>query len=663
MEPDFSGWATKANLKCSDGRTITSDAFKHMDGQQVPLVWQHGHNDVSNVLGYAILKHLPEGVRADGYFNGTSKGQDAKALVQHQDIKALSIYANNLVQKSSSVTHGNIREVSLVLAGANPGAVIDFVSIRHGDGDVTDLDDEAVIFSGEELIHADATNADEGPTVQEIFDTLTPEQVDAVNVIVSAAVENAAASSTTDTTGTGATDAGAAAHSDKTDEGDLDHQEGNGTVTRNVFDQTKTDTDKDSLKHVLDDAGKAEIFSAWRKTGSMKEAVEDYALAHGITPMDILFPNAKLLSNTPQFNSRRMEWVAGVLNSVSHSPFSRVRTIVADITQDDARARGYIKGSFKKDEWFTVTKRETTPTTVYKKQSFDRDDVIDITDFDVVAWVKVEMDLMLKEELARAILIGDGRAIDDPDHIQDPLASTNGAGIRSILNEHELYKTDVFVNLDDASSNNLEATDAIVNAMRFYKGTGRPVMYTTWATLTSLLLTRDTLNRRLWTNKDDLASSLLVSDIIPVEVLESVPNLLAIIVNLADYNIGADRGGEVNMFDFFDIDYNKMKYLIETRISGALTKVKSALVVMKTASTDVLVVPTVPTFNKTTGVVTIPTKTGVVYKNAAGATLTAGAQTALTAGQSLVVHAVPASGYYFATDGTTVEWTFSMTPA
>lgn len=663
MEPDFSGWATKANLKCSDGRVITSDAFKHMDGQQVPLVWQHASNNVSNVLGYAVLKHLPEGVRADAYFNGTKDAQHAKELVEHRDIKALSIYANNLIQKSNNVTHGNIREVSLVLAGANPGALIDFISVRHGDGSVSDLDDEAVIFTGDELIHADAAAVDEGPTVQEVFDTLTPAQVDVVNILVSKAVEDATAADNTTGTGVTGTDAGAAAHSVKTDEGNLDHKEGTADVTRNVFDQTKTDADKDSLKHVLTEDGKGEIWGYWKKTGSLRDAVDQYALAHGVTPMDILFPNAKNLTNTPQFNSRRMEWVTGVLNGVSHSPFSRVKTIVADITQEDARAKGYIKGSYKKEEWFTLTKRETSPTTVYKKQKFDRDDVIDITDFDIVAWVKAEMDLMLKEEIARAILIGDGRAIDDPDHIQDPLGATSGPGIRSILNEHELYKTDVTVNIDDASSNNLEITDGILNAMRFYKGSGRPTMYTTWATLTSLLLTRDTQNRRIFVNKDDLAAALMVTDIIPVEVLESIPNLLAIIVNLGDYNVGADRGGEVNMFDFFDIDYNQMKYLIETRISGAMTKIKAALVVMKTAAANVLVVPTVPAFNKTTGVVTIPTKTGVVYKDAANATLTAGAQTALTAGQSLVVHAVPATNYYFFTDGTTVEWTYSMTPA
>jgi hypothetical protein len=670
MEPDFSGWATKANLKCSDGRTILSDAFKHMDGQQVPLVWQHGHNDAGNVLGYAILKHTADGVRADGYFNTTAAGANAKQLVEHGDIKALSIYANQLVEKSKNVIHGFIREVSLVLAGANPGAKIDFVNVRHSDGSIDELEDEAVIHSGTELFHDDVAPVDDAPndtTVQEVWDSLSPEQQDVVSYLVGAAVEAAQ-----DPDGDGDNDAEkgveadqaeAAQHSDnndnQSDEDDVTHKEGTGGMTRNVFDQTNTGTEPG--KHVISHADQKGIFADAMKIGSLKEAVDNYALQHGIEPIDILFPNFTNLTNTPQFNSRRMEWVQGVLDGTSKTPFSAVRSIVADITQDEARALGYIKGSFKKEEWFTVTKRTTTATTVYKKQKLDRDDIIDITDFDVVAWMKVEMSMMLREELARAILIGDGRDIADPDKIQDPSAATSGAGIRSIVNEHELYKTDVFVNIADANSSYVEVIESIVRSMEFYKGTGTPTFYTTLSIIAKMLLLKDTLGRRLYNSKADLAAAMMVSDIVAVEVMNTMPNVLGIVVNLADYNIGANKGGEVSLFDFFDIDYNQYKYLAETRVSGALTKVKSALVIQTTTGTNVLATPTSPTFVKATGVVTIPAVTGVVYKNSAGGgTLTAGAQTALTAGQELNVYAVPASGYYFETTGTTVEWHFEV---
>lgn len=664
MEPDFSGWATKANLKCSDGRTIMSDAFKHMDGQQVPLVYQHGHKKIDEVLGHVFLKHTAEGTRADAYFNDTPSGQNAKMLVRHKDIKHLSIYANNLQEMAvKKVIHGDIREVSLVLAGANPGAVIDQINIRHGDGSFEELDDEAIIHTGLELELAHADGGGD-PTAQDIYDSLTDDQKNLVTYLLQQAV---------DPDGDGDDDAEKGAEDDKKDdakhgdeqdpENDLTHQEGNG-MSHNVFDQTGKD-DKNTGKHELSHSDMQGIFTAAEKVGSLKEAVNDYAIAHGITPMDILFPNFTNLTNTPQFNSRRMEWVSGVLSGTSKSPFSRVRTIIADITMDQARALGYIKGNFKKEEWISVTKRTTSPTTVYKKQKLDRDDIIDITDFEVVSWIKGEMDLMLKEEVARSILIGDGRAVDDDDKIKDPAGVQDGIGVRSILNEHELFATTVNVNLGDANSSYTEAIDAIVMSMQYYKGTGSPVFYTTLPILSRMLLLKDTLNRRLYQTKADLAAAMMVSDIVPVEVMETQPNLIGIIVNLADYNIGADKGGEVNLFDFFDIDYNQYKYLIETRISGALTKVKSALIIKNTAATNVLVDPiSVPTWVKTTGVVTIPTQTGVVYKNFdTSATLTAGAQTALTPGQTLKVVATPASGYYFAYTGTPNEWTFTKPSA
>jgi hypothetical protein len=426
----------------------------------------------------------------------------------------------------------------------------------------------------------------------------------------------------------------------------------------NVFDQT----DKDKVvKHELSHDAIVGIMSEAAKPGAtLKSAVQDYALAHGIDTVDILFPEAQTLNNTPDWNKRRTEWVAGVLNGTRKSPFSRVKSIVADITQDEARALGYIKGHYKKEEWFGLTSRVTTPTTVYKKQKMDRDDVVDITGFDVVAWLKGEMRLMLEEELARAILIGDGRDPSSEDKIKDPGSATEGAGIRAIVNENELYATTLNVNLG-STPNYYELVKAVKRGRRFYKGTGTPTMYTTSQTLVEMLLTEDSFGRPRWETKQALAAALMVDDIVEVEVMDhpDYADLLGIIVNLSDYNVGADKGGEINLFDDFDIDYNQYKYLIETRISGALVKIKSALILKKVADpTDTQVTPTAPTYDKTTFVVTIPSQTGVVYKNAdTGATLTAGAQTALTAGQTLNVHADPAANYYFASNAED-DWTF-----
>jgi len=675
MEPDFGGWATKANLKCSDGRTILPNAFQHMDKMQVPLVWQHGHSDPENILGYATLEHRDDGVYALGFFNSTKAGQHAKDLVEHKDIKALSIYANQLVEKGKQVVHGMIREVSLVLAGANPGAKIDWVKLRHGDDpeDVTTLEDEAVVHTGLEIELVTKTE-DKKPdpiehadneTLQEAYDRMPQEFKNVTIALVEealfAAKKNSAEHSDKDDKGEKPDDKGE--NPDNND--DLTHKEGAEGMTRNVFDQDGT---KD-LKHTISPEHMQGIVADAVKNGSLKEAVNAYALKHGIESIETLFPDPKTLSNTPEWNKRRTEWVAGVLSGVRRSPFSRVKSIVADITQDEARAKGYIKGTYKKEEWFGVTKRSTTPTTVYKKQKLDRDDIIDITDFDVVAWMKGEMRMMLEEELARAILIGDGRDVGDEDKIRDPMAATDGAGIRSIVNEHELYATTLFVNLDDAlpdpGAGYMEAVEAIIRARKFYKGTGTPTFYTTEATLTEMLLLKDELNsnRRLFRDVAELASYLRVTSVVPVEVMESEPDLVGIIVNLDDYNIGADKGGEVNLFDDFDIDYNQYKYLIETRVSGALVKIKSALIIKKTAAANVLVKPTDPTFVSSTGVVTIPTKTGVVYKNAdTSATLTAGAQTALAAGATLNVLAVPDSGYYFANNAED-NWTFKRPEA
>ena len=662
MEPDFSGYVTKANLKCSDGRTITPNAFQHMDGMTVPLVWQHGHDSAENVLGHVLLESRTDGVYGRGFFNTTKQGVNAKALVQHKDINKLSIYANQLVEKAKSVLHGMIREVSLVLAGANPGALIDFVQVAHADGDVETLADEAIIHTGlllvlgdekvektektEETIEHAAANA----TVKDVYDSMDDDQKKVVNMMIGAALEAA----------------GSATHSEENKgEGDLEHQEGteeNMPKTGNVFENQggASEVERHTLSH---DDIKAIVADAKRPGNTLKSAVEAYALQHGIENIDVLFPDAKTIADRPEFNQRRIEWVGGVINGTRKSPFSRVKSITADLTFEDARAKGYIKGNFKKEEFFSVSKRTTSPTTVYKKQKLDRDDIVDITDFDVVAWLKMEMRMMLEEELARAVLIGDGRASDDDDKIKDPVGATDGVGIRSILHDHELYTTTVTVNIADASSSYQEVVESVLRARRYYKGTGTPTFYTTEATLVEMLLIKDTQGRRLYNNEQELASALRVAAIVPVEVMEDEADLLGIIVNLNDYNIGADRGGEINLFDDFDIDYNQYKYLMETRISGALTKIKAALIIKTTAGANVLVSPNAPTFVESTGVVTIVATTGVVYKNFdTSATLSTGAQTALDPGESLHVLATPATGYYFSTNAED-EWIFTRPEA
>ena len=657
MEPDFSGYVTKAGLRCADGRTITPEAFKHMDGMTVPLVWSHGHSSPDNVLGHVLLEARPDGMYGHGFFNDTKQGEQSRQLVVHKDIKNLSIYANQLKEASKRVLHGMIREVSLVLAGANPGALIDYVRVVHGvDMDeYEESDDTAIIHTGldievdaddeeadeEDLAHADG----EGMTVQEVFNTLNEQQKTVVTYIIGAALEQAG---------------GDAAHSDTTPgEGDLEHQEGTNEVKKNVFDQSQGGAQTEERHELTHDAMRG-IFEDWKRGGSMKQAVDNYMLQHGITNIDVLFPEARNVTGTPDWNKRQTQWVAAVLNGTHKTPFSRIKTMSADITADQARARGYVKGNYKKEEWFSVTSRITTPTTVYKKQQLDRDDVLDITDFDVVAWIKGEMRLMLEEELARAIMIGDGRDPADEAKIKDPVGATEGAGIRSIYNDHEAYAVQVLVNLDDANSNYDEIVEELIRQRRYYKGSGTPTLYAPINVVSEMLLVKDTLGRRLYDTKTALAAALNVADIVEIEVFDAVADtLVGIIVNLQDYNVGADRGGELNMFDDFDIDYNKQKYLLETRISGALTKLFSALVIKRTTSTNVRVTPATPTYNAQTRVVTIPSKTGVVYKNAdTNATLSSGAQSALSVGATLNVVASAASGYYFPTSAGRT-WSFT----
>jgi Caudovirus prohead serine protease len=657
-KPDFSGWATKVGLRCSDGRTIMPDAFKHQDQVQVPLVWQHNHNDPSNVLGHVLLENRAEGVYAYGFFNDTDPAKQAKTLVEHEDISSLSIYANQLTEKAKQVLHGFIREVSLVLSGANPGALIDNITLAHADGDMVTLEDEAIIYTGEELQH-DEDTADDGdpageakhedagddsgdedaPSVKQVYEAMSEEQKNVVHFMVGAALEDAAANHSSEDISHG--------------EGGSDDEKEGRRMKRNVFEQQdgtdgvkKTALSHSDLKGIVDEA---------QKIGSLKAAFEGYALEHGIDSIELLFPDAKNVTTTPEWDTRRLEWVKSVLNGTRKSPFSRIKSMVADLTFEAARAKGYIKGNLKKEEFFGVAKRTTTPTTIYKKQKLDRDDIIDITDFDVVAWLKGEMRLMMDEELARAILIGDGRDVADEDKIRDPMAATDGAGIRSIANEHDLYAATINVNIDDTNSTPTELVDAIIRSMTYYKGSGTPTLYTTLPTLTYMLLERDQFGHRLWKNASELASEMNVASIVTVEVMEDEPDLVGIIVNLSDYTVGADRGGELNFFDDFDIDYNQYKYLFETRLSGALTKLRSAVVVKRAPTNAAPVVPTAPSFDGSS--ITIPTVTHVVYKDRADDSTLTGS-VAVAEDETVTVYAVADSGYYFA-NNVDDEWSFT----
>lgn len=561
---DFSGWATRNNLKCSDGRTIRKDAFKDNNGQKVPLVWNHQHNEPFNVLGHALLENREEGVYAYCAFNDTEAGQNAKQLVEHGDVSALSIYANQLKQHGGDVIHGSIREVSLVLAGANPGAFIDSI-ICHGE----ESEEEAIIYTGEDisLSHADneeikeekpmedakkVENKTDNKTVKDVFDTLTEEQKTVVYALIGQALESAGV----------------------TDEND-DKEDNN--MKHNVFDQD------DMMKgDVLSHSDMEEIFSDAKRTGSLKEAFLAHNATYGIDQIDTLFPEPKSMNTPPEFIKRDMNWVAGVINGVHHTPFSRIKSMFANITEDEARAKGYIKGKLKKEEVFTLLKRTTTPTTIYKKQKLDRDDIIDITDFDVVAWIKSEMRMMLDEEIARAILVGDGRMTSDDDHI-------NEANIRPIWKDDDLYTIKTKITVDASATDDDKAKAVIkaaVKSRKDYKGSGNPVLYTTEDFLTNCLLLEDTQGYRLYKSEQDVATAMRVSRIVTVPVMENLSrtdsesktrNLVGIIVNLNDYNVGADKGGAVNMFDDFDIDYNQQKYLMETRCSGALIRPYSAI--------------------------------------------------------------------------------------
>lgn len=593
---DFGGWATKANLLCSDGRVIMPDAFAHNDGQRVPLVWNHQHSDPDHILGYADLENRPEGVYAHCKFNETDTGNVAKQLVQHGDIVSLSIYANGLTEKKSHVTHGNIREVSLVLAGANPGAGIDSVTLSHGE----DSDDEGIVYAdtdldlATEVSHSDDTNSelshsddnsDKKPeddkngeeTVMDVFNTLNEKQKNAVYAMIGAAYEATPP----------------AKEEENTDE------EGDTDMKHNVF-----DTDVQNENQVLSHSDITAIISDAKRTGSLRDAAiahnageishaatddDGKSVTYGVANIDYLFPDARNITREPLFIKRDTGWVTVVMSAVKHSPFSRIKSIFADITADDARAKGYLKGNKKVEEVFTLLKRSTTPTTIYKKQKMDRDDVVDITDFDVVSWIKSEMRVMLDEEIARAILVGDGRSTASDDKI-------NESNIRPIWKDDSLYTIKATVQLGASETETTKGKKfikAVLKARKNYKGSGNPILLTTEDVLTDLLLIEDTNGRNIYESVDKLATALRVSKIVTSPVLENqtragvelvdgdtkTRTLMGIIVNLADYTVGADKGGAVNLFEDFDIDFNQQKYLIETRCSGALTKPYSAIAI------------------------------------------------------------------------------------
>ena len=558
MEPDFSGYATKAGLQCSDGRTIMPGAFKHQDKARVPLVWQHGHTDPENVLGHTILENREDGVFAYGYFNGTGKAAHAKGLLEHGDITMLSIWANELIERSGRVIHGAIREVSLVLSGANPGALIESVRIRHSDGEDETLDDEAIIYTGLELQHADGeadppADDGDGETVQDVYDSMNEKQKQVLHYMLGKAMEDASADG----------DMQQGNLDDETDETD---KEGTG-MTRNVF---ETGAPKDESKPVLSHSDMQAIVADASKLGSLKAAVEGYALSHGINQIDTLFPEAQALTSAPEFFTRRTEWVNSVLNGARKSPFSRVKTHWADLTYDDARAKGYITGAEKQEEFYGTARRETNPQTIYKKQKLDRDDILDITDFDVVAWMKGEMRLMLDEEIARAVLLGDGRTVPDPDKILEDR-------IRPIAKDDPLFVMQILV--DFAGGDISDFVDAVIQWRSQYRGTGTPTLYTSEHLLAQVMMLKDTLGRRIYSGLDQFASEIRVASVVPVDVFDPAAGQpQAIIVNMNDYVLGSDKGGSVALFDDFDIDYNQYKYLIETRLSGALVKLKSAMV-------------------------------------------------------------------------------------
>ncbi|MBF1389651.1 MAG: phage major capsid protein [Porphyromonas sp.] len=586
MKFDFSGWATKNDLTCSDGRTIKHNAFKENDGQRVPLVWQHGHNAVDNVLGHALLENRDEGVYAYCAFNDTPGAENAKELVKHGDVKALSIYANRLDQRGADVIHGNIVEVSMVLSGANPGALIDNVALEHSDGSWTESEDEAVIYSGLTLSHdsgettEDTESMDEDEvydeddlTVADVLETLDDDQ----RLAVAALIEEISGDVDAEDEDFDEDEEFDEDYDEDYDE-DAEHGDSGGDTLMhsNIFEGDARAAMGPHLSHADEEL----IFAEARKPGmTLRTAVLAHAADYGIKNPELLFPDATNLDPEPQRIMRENSWVSKVLQGAKHSPFSRVKTQWSNLTADDLRAKGYVKASRKKDVVYEVANRKTEPTTVYNKTKIDRDDVLDITTFNVVAWMQQNLRMALEEELARAVLIGDGREVSNPDKIKEN-------NIRPIWKDDELFSHKVLVDKDAKTE---DVIDIVRRSRKFYKGSGMPVLFTTNAFVCDMLEIKDINKRYIYETKQAVANALNVSDVIEVEVMEGAKrevggktqNLLGIIVNMQDYTLGADKGGETSFFEQFDIDFNQQKYLLEARCSGSLTKYKSAIVIEK----------------------------------------------------------------------------------
>ena len=613
--PDFTGWATKTNLLCTDGVTIRQGAFKHNDQKRVPLVWDHDRKSSDNILGHAILSYNDDGVRTQCFFNDTDRAQNAKIAVQHGDLNSLSIYANKLVKRGNDVLDGDIGEVSLVISGANSGAVIDYVSMNHSSFNEFD-DGEAIIYTNVaiELEHsADSgtTEEEEMPeatdkgdiTLEEAYANLSDEAKTLIDYFVNEALLAAGVEVDDDDEEIDETEKpeakpdGKAAEKDETgadkepedpskkdEEEEVKHHQ-EGAVIHNVFEGNQTPKEENHMS--LTHSQVQTIVTDARDRGSrLSASVLSHADEYGITNIGVLFPEARSAEIYPELVKRRTEWVAEVLSGVKKSPFAAIKSLSADVTLETARAKGYIKGSMKKDEFFSLATRRTTPTTIYKKQKLDRDDILDITDFDVVIWIKAEMQIMLEEEIARAILIGDGRATADTDKIKDPMSIADGVGVRSIMNDNDFYAYHYVI---PSSATDDEIPDHLVLAMLEYEGKGSPTFYVGRRALADLTLLKDGDNRRLFPTRDNLRDAIGVGKIVDVDVFSAVPKLVGIITNLDDYTMGANKGGEINFFDDFDLDFNQEKYLLETRISGALTKHRSAIVVIRETA------PVVPT--------------------------------------------------------------------
>lgn len=702
MEPDCSGFVSRANTKCTDGRVIMPNAFAHQDGATVSVVYQHNHNDINQVLGYAVLSNKDDGLWGDVFFNETPGGSAAKAAVAHKSLNKFSVWAKDLVERGEFVHGGEVQEVSVVLSGANPGSIIERNILVHGN-----IDDDVMVFIGGEIEHSavkeetpveappaeapkqDPTPADAPPaeveeTVADVLGTLNEKQKLAVNQLV----EDVSTEAVT-------TALAAEAEPEAVLQHDNLHPEGNTQMTHtNAFERGGTPTQigtvhGGTLKHddmvsVLGTAkGLGQTPDSMRSVneqlmgGSLREFLRSaagrelmHADTYGLDNIEVLFPDAQKLRGRPDWVDRRQEWVKTFMAGTSHSPFSRVKTMYADITADEARARGYERGNLKMDEVFPIFARSTGPTWVIKKQRLDRQDIIDIVDFDVVAWMKAEMRGKLDEEIARAALFGDGRPkmVDgklNPDKIRDPgKDNESGDGIRAIVDDHELYATSFDIPLDVSLKGQAwnVLLDGITEAGEFYLGSGNKTAFMAYKYATRLLTIRDDWGKRLYRNLDEVAGDMDVSRIVRVPTELFPTDVLCIVLDLADYNFGTNRGGEITMFDDFDILFNQYHYLIETYLSGALTLPYSAQIFRRVDPTDTLAAPVRPGFNAVTGVITIPTTTGVTYTNAeTGAALVAGAQAAIAEGDTFIVEAVPSSAaFYFGTNDDRVD-SFSFT--